>query len=89
VALAGFSGVFGFYKGFKTVQVCAPEAAILVEPVIHGSERFGIELVDAVAAFAVLVNQVGPTKKPQVFGDGGTGNGKGRPVASDQPKPER
>jgi hypothetical protein len=77
MALTGFFGMFGLYKGFQTVQVGAPEAAIVVEPVIHGPQRLGIELVDAVPAFAVLSHQVGPAKKAQVFGDGGTGNGKG------------
>ena len=77
MAVTGFFGVFGFYKGFETRQVSAPEAAVVVEPFIYGAERLGIELVDAVAAFAVLVNQVRATKKAQVFGDGGTGDGKG------------
>jgi hypothetical protein len=33
-------------------------------------------LVDAMTAFAMLANQVGAAKQAQVFGDGGTRNGK-------------
>ena len=57
--LQGFFGVFGFDELFQAGQTDAPETAVLVEPVVYGAEGFGIELVDAVAAFAVLVHEVG------------------------------
>jgi hypothetical protein len=75
--LPGFFGVFGFDELFQAGQTDAPEAAVLVEPVVYGAERFGIELVDAVAAFAMLVHKVGATQQAKVLGDGGTGNREG------------
>ena len=74
LALPGFFGVFGFDKCFQVGQVDAPEAAVLFEPGVDGAERFGIELVDAVAAFAMFADQVGAAQQAQVLGDRGTGN---------------
>jgi hypothetical protein len=62
---------------FQAGQTDAPETAVLVEPVVYGAEGFGIELVDAVAAFAVLVHEVGAAQQAKVLGDRGAGNGEG------------
>ena len=48
----------------------------MVEPGIDGAKRFGIELVNAVAAFPVLPHQVGTAQQAQMLGNGGTGNGE-------------
>jgi hypothetical protein len=69
--------MFGFDELFQARQVRAPEAAVLVEPGVHGAQGFGIELVDAVAAFAVFLHQVGAAQEAEVFGDGGTRNREG------------
>ena len=49
----------------------------MVQPGVDGTERFGIKLVNAVAAFAVFPHQVGAAQQAQVFGDGGAGNREG------------
>ena len=50
--------VLGFHKCFQVVQACGPEDAVLLDPRVDGAERFGIELVDAVAPFAMLADQM-------------------------------
>ncbi|MGC2020649.1 MAG: hypothetical protein WA654_06270, partial [Candidatus Sulfotelmatobacter sp.] len=75
--LPGFFGMFGFHELFEAGQIRAPEAAVLIEPGVDGAERFRIELVDTVAAFAVLLHEMGAAEEAEVFGDGGAGNGKG------------
>jgi hypothetical protein len=77
MVLSGFFGVFGFDKCFEAGEVRAPELAVLVEPGVYGAQRFGIEAVDAVAAFAVFLHQMGAAQEAQVFRDCGTGNGEG------------
>lgn len=72
-----FPGVFGFYESFQAGEAGVPEAAILFQPGIYGTERLRIELVNAKAAFAVLANQVRAAEKAQVAGDGRAGDGKG------------
>jgi hypothetical protein len=73
----GFLRVFGLDKSFQIGEAHGPEVSILIEPGIDGAERFRIELVDAMAALAVLLNQMSAAQQAQVFGDGGPGNGKG------------
>ncbi len=65
----GFFGVLGFDKRFQVGEVHLPEATVLFEPRINGAEWIGIELVDAVTAFAVFPNQVGPAQESQMFGN--------------------
>jgi len=77
MVLTTLFSVFGFYKSFEAGEVCAPEAAVLVEPVVYRAERFRVELVDAVPAFAVFTHQVGAAQKAQVFGDGRSGDREG------------
>ena len=73
----GLAGVLGFDKGFQVGQAGAPEDAVLLDPGVDGAERFGIQLVDAVAAFAMFADQVGAAQQAQVLGDGGTGDREG------------
>src|SRR3982074_3505305 len=68
--------VFGFHKSFQAGQVCAPEAAVLLDPGIDGTKRFGIQLVNAVTSFTMLANQVRAAKQPKMLGNRGTGNRK-------------
>src|SRR5258708_37262806 len=68
--------MFSFDKRLQIRQADAPEAAILLEPGIDSAERLGIELVDAVAAFAVLPHQMSPPQQAQVFRDRRAGNRK-------------
>src|ERR1700730_14273194 len=74
----GFSlpRVFGFHKSFQAGQVCAPEAAISLEPGIDRTKRFGIQLVNAMASFTMLANQVRAAEQPKMLGNRGTGNQK-------------
>jgi len=76
MGLPGFFGVLGFDECFEIGEVHLPEAAVLVEPCVHGAERFGVELVNAVAAFTVLPHQVGAPEQAQVLGNGGARNRK-------------
>src|SRR5258708_40060441 len=68
--------MFSFDKRLQIRQADAPEAAILLEPGIDSAERLGIELVDAVAAFAVLPHQMSSSQQAQVFRDRRAGNRK-------------
>lgn len=74
--LLGFFGVFGLYESFQVAEVHLPETAVLIEPGVDGAKRFGIELVDAVTAFAMLTHEMGAAQQAQMFGDCGTGDGK-------------
>ena len=74
--LFGLFGVLGFDKTLQVSKAYLPESAVFVQPGIDGAERFGIELVDTVAAFAMFPHQVRAAQKAQMFGDGGAGNGE-------------
>ena len=54
-----------------------PELAVLIEPGVDGAQRFGIELVDAMAAFAMFMDQVSAAQEAKMFRDGGAGNREG------------
>ena len=69
--------MLGFDKCFQVVQAGCPEDAVLLDPGVDGAERFGIELVNAVTAFAMLADQMRAAQQAQVLGDGGTGDGEG------------
>src|SRR3981081_1657558 len=69
--------MFGFHKRFQAGQVCAPEAAVLLDPGIDGKKRFGIQLVNAVASFTMLANQVRAAQQPKMLRYRGTGSWKG------------
>jgi hypothetical protein len=77
VRLVGFFGKLGFYERLEVCEIETPESAVLIEPGIDGAEGFGIELVDAVTAVALLADQVRATEQAQVLGNGGAGDGKG------------
>src|SRR5579863_4572572 len=66
--------MFGFDEGFQVVQACSPEDSVLLDPGIDGAQRFRIELVDAMAPFAVLADEVGAAKQAQVLGYCGAGD---------------
>lgn len=72
----GFAGVFGFDKGFQVVETPGPENAVFVDPGIDGAQRFGIEMINAIAAFPVFPDEMSATKQTQMFGNRWTGNGK-------------
>jgi hypothetical protein len=73
----GFSCVLGFNKSLQIGEAHFPEVPVLIEPGIDGAKRFGIELVNPVAAFAMFTDEMGAAQQAQVLGDGGTGDGKG------------
>jgi len=68
--------MFGFHKRFQAGQVCAPEAAVLLDPGIDGTKRFGIQLVNAVTSFTMFANKVRAAQQPKMLGNRGTGNRK-------------
>jgi hypothetical protein len=74
MARSGFFGVLGFDERFQVGQVHFPKSTVLIDPRIDGAERIGIELIDAVTAFAVFSYQVCAAEKTKVFRDGGTGD---------------
>jgi hypothetical protein len=71
-----FAFVLGFHKSFQIGKAGAPEDAVLLDPGIDCAQGIGIELVDAVTAFAVLADQVGAAQEAKVLGNGWTGDGK-------------
>ena len=73
----GLPRMFGFDEGFQIAETGGPEDAVMLDPGIDRPQRFGIELVDAVTALAMLAHQVRAAEQAEMFGDGGTGNGKG------------
>ena len=73
-------GVFSFHKRFQIAEAGRPEAAVLLEPGIHGFQRFGVELVKTVAAFAMFVDQVRATQQTQMFRNRRPGDGEGRAI---------
>lgn len=68
-----FSGVFGFDESLQVCQAGAPECAVLLQPGIDRLQRFGVELIDPVPAFAALAYQMSAAQQAQVFGNGGPG----------------
>jgi hypothetical protein len=48
----------------------------LIEPGIHSTKWLGIELIDAVATFAVFANQVRAAKEAKVLGNRRTRDGE-------------
>jgi hypothetical protein len=72
-----FPGVLGFHERFQIGQAVHPEAAVLLDPGVDGTKRFGIEFVKTVTAFAVFADQVRTPQQAQVFGDGGARDGEG------------
>jgi hypothetical protein len=68
--------VLGFNISLQIGQACRPEAAVLLEPRVDGSQGFGIDLVDAVASLAMLVHEMRPAQQAQVLRDGWTRNWK-------------
>ncbi len=66
--------MFGFHEGFQAVQTGGPENSILLNPGVDRAQRLRVELVNAIAPFAMFTNQVSPAKQAQVFGNCGTGD---------------
>lgn len=56
--------IFGLDERFQIVQACGPEDTVLLNPGIHRPQGLGVEMVDPIAAFPVLPNQVSPAKEP-------------------------
>jgi hypothetical protein len=69
--------MFGFDEGFQAVQARRPEDSVLLDPGIDCTQRFGIEFIYAVAAFAMLAYQMSTTEETEMLRDRRTGNGKG------------
>src|SRR5437879_1321244 len=67
-------GVFGFHERFQVVQARGPELTVLLDPGVDCSERFRIELINTMAAFPVLANQVSTAQQTQVLRDSWSGN---------------
>jgi hypothetical protein len=65
-----FFFVLGFDECFQVVEVCGPEDTVLVEPGVHGTEGLGVELVDAIAPFAVLTDKVSAAQEAKMLGNG-------------------
>lgn len=50
----------------------------MIEPGIHHAKWTGVEPVNAVPAVAAFFDKAGAPQQAQMFGNGGTGNRKGR-----------
>jgi hypothetical protein len=68
--------VLGFNEKLQVAQTVGPENAVLLDPRVDGAQGFGIQLVDAVAAFAVFANEVGAAQQAEMFRNRWTGDGK-------------
>ena len=56
----------------ETEQVQGPEPPVVFEPAIQIAQRFGVQPVDAVAAFPNFGDELGGVQHAKVLGDGGT-----------------
>jgi hypothetical protein len=81
-------GVLGFHEGFERCEIRLPERTVMAQPGVHSFERGGIQLVDAMAAFAVFVDEACAAEEAKVLGDSwagdreGSGNGSGGKIAA-------
>src|SRR3984893_10979573 len=83
LALLRFFCVFCLHECFQAGQVRAPESTVVLEPGVHRPQWFGIELINAVASFAMLAHQMRPAQQSQVLRDCRTRDWEGsRDVAS-------
>src|ERR1700722_20018792 len=64
--------VLGFDERFQVVEAGLPEDPVLLDPGIDGAQRFGIQLVNTIAAFTMFPDEMRPAQEAQMFGDGGT-----------------
>lgn len=72
----GFARMLGFDERFQVVQTVNPENAVLLDPRIDRAQRFGVELINTVAPFPVLSNQVRSPQKAKMLGNRWTRNRK-------------
>src|SRR6185369_16467947 len=63
---------FGFHVSLEAEQVQGPKPPVVFQPAIEIAQRFGVQPVDAVAAFTNLGDELGGVQYAKVFGDGGT-----------------
>ena len=66
------NGVLLFDKQLQTIQILGPEHTVSFEPGVDRFQRFGIELIDAMASAAGFYNQVCLSQLTQVLGNSGT-----------------
>jgi len=59
--------MLGFDECFQVIKACRPEYAVLLNPGVNSTQRFGIELVDAMASLAMLADQVCAAKESEVL----------------------
>jgi len=71
-----FFSVFRLDEGFQAGEIRTPEAAVLLQPGVHGFEGLGIELIETVPAFLPLLHQVGAAQQAEVPGNSRPRNGK-------------
>lgn len=69
--------MFGFDEGFERCEIRLPEGAVVAQPGVHGFERGWIQLIDAMAALAVFMDEACAAEEAKMFGDGGARNGEG------------
>lgn len=62
-----FPLVFGFDKSFQVGETGGPEAAVLLDPRVDGTQGLGIEVIDAVATFPMLAHQVRTAQQTEVL----------------------
>ena len=60
----------------EAADVVIPELPVLLGPVGHGLDSFGLELVDALPAFPLLAHEPRAAQHAEVPGDGGTADPK-------------
>jgi hypothetical protein len=73
----GLAGVLGFHEFLQLIQARCPEDAVLLDPRVDGAERFRVELVNAIASFAMLTDEVSAAQEAEMLGDSRTGYRKG------------
>ena len=57
---------------FETEQVQGPKPPVVFQPAIQIAQRFGVQPVDAIAAFTDFGDELRGVQYAKVFGDGGT-----------------
>src|SRR5215469_9217237 len=73
----GLAGMLGFHKFLQLVQARCPENPVLLDPRVDGAEWLRVELVNAIAPFAMLTDEVSAAQETQMLGDGRTRHREG------------
>jgi len=64
-------------EGLEAGEFARPENAVIVEPLVNGAKRLGVETVIAVAADAMFLDEARAAEQAEMFGDSRARDGEG------------